>query len=300
MRFKYLIFRGDGLTINEYYNPATASTVVGQANAADAITVGAVLYSNTPAYGYSRPAGADEFTVASFSSRGGTYTDGSVRNKPDLTGPNGGNTTVVLGGPDFDLPENPGGDGFPNFYGTSAAAPHVAAAGALVLEAWKRYEPQAGPLAPASLRDKIVSTARDMQQSGFDFNSGTGLIRTDQAILTFAAPAPTFERLIFPEPAAPATARVSTTAATGFVPGADPFTLTVAGINFTARSRFMMRDQQLTSRLDDETGYLLVEVPRFNGNPPLQIINDPISTSQLDGGKTDFFYFSDKPKQRIV
>ncbi|HRH34623.1 MAG TPA: hypothetical protein PKY12_06165, partial [Catalimonadaceae bacterium] len=66
VHFKYIVFRGDKLTFNEHNT--NSSTIVGQANAKGAITVGAVLYSNTEAFGYNRPTGAEEFTVASFSS----------------------------------------------------------------------------------------------------------------------------------------------------------------------------------------------------------------------------------------
>ncbi|MBL0095098.1 MAG: hypothetical protein IPP46_00450 [Bacteroidetes bacterium] len=59
VKIKYIVFRGDA-TINEH-NQGT-STIVGQANATGAISVGAVLYSNTPVYGVNPP------TVASFSS----------------------------------------------------------------------------------------------------------------------------------------------------------------------------------------------------------------------------------------
>ena len=48
INFKYVVFRGEAV-INEY-NTGT-STIVGQANSHGAMTVGAVLYSNTPAYG---------------------------------------------------------------------------------------------------------------------------------------------------------------------------------------------------------------------------------------------------------
>ncbi len=47
-------------------NTQGTGTVLGQANSSGAISVGAALYLNTPAYGVNPP------TIASFSSRGGT------------------------------------------------------------------------------------------------------------------------------------------------------------------------------------------------------------------------------------
>ena len=70
VRFKYVFFRGNGIISK--YNSGT-STIVGQANAAGAMAVGAVLYSNTPYHGVNPP------TIASFSSTGGTLVNGEVR-----------------------------------------------------------------------------------------------------------------------------------------------------------------------------------------------------------------------------
>ena len=81
VNFKYIFFRSAGLEIQEY--PSNNSTLVGQANAESAIAVGAVLYSNTPAYGLNIP------TPASFSSRGGMIIDGVNRFKPNIMAPNG-------------------------------------------------------------------------------------------------------------------------------------------------------------------------------------------------------------------
>jgi cytoskeletal protein CcmA (bactofilin family) len=99
VKFKYIIFRGDKITVNEYFTGAP--TIVGQANAEGAITVGAVLYNNTrnsSAFDFPPvPEGVEPFTPATFSSRGG-LTNGLDRNKPDFIAPNGVNTTVDLGG----------------------------------------------------------------------------------------------------------------------------------------------------------------------------------------------------------
>ncbi|HEY1871882.1 MAG TPA: hypothetical protein VGG71_12540, partial [Chitinophagaceae bacterium] len=88
VKFKYIILRGNAQILE--YNTGN-STIVGQANADGALTVGAVRYTLTPAYGVASP------TVESFSSIGGTPVNGVLRNKPDICAPDGGNTTVDLG-----------------------------------------------------------------------------------------------------------------------------------------------------------------------------------------------------------
>lgn len=88
-------------------------------------------------------------TPGNFSSTGGT-----LRDQPRITGADG----VATSAPGF----NP-------FYGTSAAAPHVAAIAALALE----LKPG---LTPAQLDYAFSQTAMDIEASGFDRDSGHGLI----------------------------------------------------------------------------------------------------------------------------
>ena len=100
--FKYVVFRSGNNGNFEALPAANASTVVGHANAEGAITVGAVRYDNTPAYG-------GNLVAQQSSSRGGTLTEGSRRNKPDIMAPTGGDTSVNLGAPDYD------NNSFPNW-----------------------------------------------------------------------------------------------------------------------------------------------------------------------------------------
>lgn len=81
VRFKYIIFRGGPTLVD--YNTGTAS-IVGHPNADSAIAVGAMLYTNMPSVTPVWPG------VASFSSRGGTFTQSTTsftqRSKPAYPG----------------------------------------------------------------------------------------------------------------------------------------------------------------------------------------------------------------------
>ena len=168
---KYVVFGEVGF--DEY--DTASSTNYGQANAAGAEAVGAAFYGDTP------PFGTDPPLIESFSSAGGTpilLSTGGIplgapvtREKPGIVAPDGANTSFF----GSDIPED--ADAFPNFFGTSAAAPHAAAYAALLLE----LDPS---LSPQDLRQHMRTTAIDMDDpltggfdTGFDFGTGYGLVR---------------------------------------------------------------------------------------------------------------------------
>lgn len=181
-RIKYVNF-GARPQAMEY--DTKSSTVVGHANAFLATAVAAARYTTTPAF---NPQNTTP-TVEYFSSLGGTpliFDDKGNRHgpivlaKPDLTGPDGGNTTFFpnYAGADYDH------DGFPNFFGTSASAPHVAAVAALLLDT-----PIGKYLPPLVLRGLLQATALDMDNpatpnfdKGFDFRTGFGFVQADAAL----------------------------------------------------------------------------------------------------------------------
>lgn len=197
-RIKYIYFPGDddpddGPTVSIDEHLVGSPTLFGHSNAAGACTVGAVFWFATPAF-------SDQFTnpfaVNPFSAVGGVpiyfRPDGAplgtpeVRRKPNVVGPDGGNTT-------FFGQELNDDDDFPNFFGTSAAAPHVAAVAALMLE----FDPAREP---AQLYADLEATALDMTQvladgeaqpipegTGFDVFSGHGLVQADAAVPLNAA-----------------------------------------------------------------------------------------------------------------
>ena len=146
--------------------PANFATVFAHPNSEGAIAVGAAYYRDTPEFGVSPP------QIESFSSRGGIdilfdtagnrLSSPDDRNKPDIVAPDGTDTTF-FGGFDSD------NSGFPDFFGTSAAAPHAAAVAALQLEC-------APSLSPSDVRRNQADFAIDMEAAGFDNISGPGLI----------------------------------------------------------------------------------------------------------------------------
>jgi hypothetical protein len=187
---KYVSFTPD-LLINEYDNTAS-STLYGHPNAAGAEAVGAAAYYNTP------PFGVDPAVLNGFSSAGGTPilfdTAGTpigpiVRQKPEVVGPDGSNTTF-FGTSDIEP------DGFLNFFGTSAAAPNVAALAAQMLQC-------NSSLTPAQIYSCLETTADDIVERsvlgvvpppvgggggpalpvGFDFDSGFGYVNGPAAMI---------------------------------------------------------------------------------------------------------------------
>jgi hypothetical protein len=168
---KYVyFFSGGAPSINEY--DTQSSTVFGHANAGGAIAVGAAAYFNTTHFGVSPP------VLNSFSSRGGTPVMFDMAgnrlavadpraDKPEIVAPDGTDTTFF--GSDTD------GSGFPNFFGTSAAAPHAAAVAALL---WQ-LRPSS---VPAEVYALLENSAIDMGVAGFDNDSGFGLIQADATL----------------------------------------------------------------------------------------------------------------------
>lgn len=162
---KYIAYGSIGF--NQF--DTASSTVVGHSNATHAQAVGAAYYLQTPPFGTS-PAQLEWFSSAGSTPILFDGTGNSVnilRDKPEIVAPDGTNTTFF--GSDSD------GDGWPNFFGTSAAAPHAAAAAALILE-------QNSLLSPQMVYDILEFSAADMGITGFDLDTGFGLIEVDMAI----------------------------------------------------------------------------------------------------------------------
>ncbi|HTF31902.1 MAG TPA: S8 family serine peptidase, partial [Flavitalea sp.] len=233
VRFKYIIFRGEPTILD--YQTGT-STVVGHANADSAISVGAMLYGNVPPFTPVWPG------VASFSSRGGTVTlrnnTFSTRNKPDLIGPNGVNTSVNLGGAPFN-----DGDIYPNFFGTSAAAPHVAAVAGLLIEGRKKFNLQT-TVSPYEIRQQLISSAGKFSYlpGNFSFEGGYGYVQADSAMVKIANARPIISTLAAVNP--------------GAQNGTQPFMVKITGKYLTSTTQIYVNNSPVPTNIsiDPATG----------------------------------------------
>ena len=176
---------GNGVPAQFIEYNTNSSTCVGHPNAKGAIAVGAAAFFNTPAFNNNLTTAV----VNSFSAKGGApvfikndgksigFDDGKRRAKPEITGPDGGNNSFF----GSDSPNDP--DAYPNFFGTSAAAPHAAAVAALMQQARKVR------MTPAAVLDIMKQSALDMDDPetpgfdiGFDYRTGAGLIQADKCV----------------------------------------------------------------------------------------------------------------------
>jgi hypothetical protein len=173
-----------GLRFDEYATNTGAAW--GHSGAQGAMAVGAAKYqSPTRIEPYSSAGGSPIL----FDIDGNRLATPEVRQNPDIIAPTGVDTTFWSGSFNHDGTVrlvDTDNTGFPNFGGTSAAAPHAAGVAALM----KDLVPSA---TPDAIYGAMKFTAVDMDDpgtrgfdKGFDFKTGRGLIRTDSALQAIA------------------------------------------------------------------------------------------------------------------
>ena len=209
------------LSVDEF--DTASSSVVGHPNAAGAEAVGAAAWYQTKAWGSPLRPTCVPACLDSFSSAGGTpilfngegrlLPGAVIRTKPGLIGPDGGNTSFYQATLGFNVPGSSEDDAFPNFFGTSAAAPHVAAVAALLIDkrtrdiashrrapglraltpdaiynvlrqtaAEVRLRNEGGSLGPQPLRMTAVETSSGQSAKGFSNDGGFGLVDAVRAL----------------------------------------------------------------------------------------------------------------------
>jgi subtilisin family serine protease len=141
-----------------------SGTVSGHAADPNAISVGAVDYHNTPAFGVSPP------QIEPFSSSGPGQTLINATGQQLATPQSDGK--VTLAAPDGNPTTLPSREGLNPFYGTSAATPAAAAIAALMLQ-------EDAALTPAQISAMLAQSALAMANSNV---SGAGLVQADAAV----------------------------------------------------------------------------------------------------------------------
>jgi hypothetical protein len=178
---------GAGSKFNQF--ATNSGTLQGHPAAAGAAAVGAVFFANTPTCGVA-PAVLENYSSAGgdpllFDANGTRLAAPLVRQKPDFVGPDGGNDTFL----GFTLASGGIRDGssvagcqnnpsYPNFFGTSAAAPHVASIAALLLQA----DPSLTPTQIYSvLQQSAVPIGAAPTAGSPNYAAGYGFVQADVA-----------------------------------------------------------------------------------------------------------------------
>jgi hypothetical protein len=260
--FRFIAFRSAGLEFLEY---AGSPTVSGHAITPEAITVGAVDY---------RVAQSPESQV--FSSKAGNLSNLSST-EVDLSAPDGVNTNVNSIGQDID------DDGFTNFFGTSAAAPHVAGAMALLQSAKASWYPSGLSIADLDL----------FKQTATSFGSteiaGAGLIDVNNAFKQIATQTAYLIQLIPEEGKIPSADSLKVTIVGKFFPESE--TVNVGGEDVPAL-KVLFNGVEIEAVLVSDTE-ITANVEPFVGNPPLIVNTTGISPGGTDGGDSDPIFFFD-------
>jgi hypothetical protein len=190
-----VVVEADGADTKITQFATNSGTLQGHPGAAGAAAVGAAFFANTVSCGATTP------TLENFSSAGGDPILFDVngkpqaamtRQKPDFVGPDGGNDTFL----GFKLPTGQdtstvtaclNNAGFPSFFGTSAAAPHVAGIAALLLQA-------NASLTPAQIYTVLQQSAAPIGATPTlanpNYAAGYGFVRADVAATMIPATLP--------------------------------------------------------------------------------------------------------------
>jgi hypothetical protein len=183
---------GAGSQITQF--ETNSGTLQGHPSAVGAAAVGAVFFPNTLSCGATTP------TLELFSSAGGDpilfdqtgkrLATPEIRQKPDFASPDGGNDTFLgftIGGSTgitdpstvSQCANNPS---FPNFFGTSAAAPHAASIAVLLLQADPALTPaQIYSILQQSTAPMGVTPNPTASTPTFNFAAGYGFVLADMA-----------------------------------------------------------------------------------------------------------------------
>jgi subtilase family protein len=190
-----LALEGDGAPVAIDAYATHSGTIQGHPGAAGAIAVGAAFFADTPNCGVSpamlEPYSSEGGTPILFNSSGDRLATPLLRQKPDVVGPDGVNTTFFgyplsdgLATDSSKVAQCANDASYPNFFGTSAATPHVAAGAALLM--------QSNPtITAAQVYQALRVSAAPMDATVPDDIAGFGFVQIGAALGQLPLPSPT-------------------------------------------------------------------------------------------------------------
>jgi hypothetical protein len=273
LNFRMIAFKTSGDVSGaglEFTEPISAPTVSGHAgfDIPKLVTVGASFYGF-----YGSGAGPD---LEPFSSLGAPFASAGGQNKVTITAADGGNTNVLSIGEDilFDP------DLFPNFFGTSAAAPGATAAWALAASAIKQWYPSGVPAGlysdpsfatgnpPDEVTGLFLESASPVSNQDI---GGAGLLRVEDALIGVAAQTPFLSGFTIED---------------GVI-SIDTAQVTLLGDYFTSSSQVIFNGDSVETTYVSETE-LSVTIMPFSGDAAFVVANAaPITESGIDGGESN-------------
>lgn len=159
------------------YITTSSITSYGHCCAAGAIGVAAYDYDIAPALAsHTFKPGVEDFSSNGpvkiyFDAAGNRLASAILRKQPTIAAVDGVNTTFFPPDPTTPNPNDTEGDGFPNFFGTSAATPHAAAIAALLINA--ATVNGLGTLSPADIRSILINSAQKTTDQDLYVSTGT-------------------------------------------------------------------------------------------------------------------------------
>jgi len=276
LSIRYVAYRADGLDFLEY---GGAPTISGHAMTPQANAVASIDFRN-----------GDNPSPQFYSSYGGVLANG-FNASINFAAPDGGNTNVGSIGQDIAFDDDP----FPNFFGTSAAAPHAAGAYAILLSASRSWFPDGFPseaTVTASQTNSVTNALSDQILDLYGQNTvpagdvtrvGSGLIDAQKVFEQIAAKTAKITELKVLDDG---------------TPSADTIRVQILGQYFPDSPTVTFDGQTLEIESSTENE-IIAKVPPFTGNPGLTVDTECQTPGCTDGGPSDPAFFFDGDKRAI-
>ncbi|HWE03926.1 MAG TPA: S8 family serine peptidase [Tepidisphaeraceae bacterium] len=238
-----------GLSTVQY--PGIMSSAWGHGAGQNTISVGAVPFFNAPPFSSVTPIQSEPYSstgpiIYEFDAYGNRLSQPLVLDKPDVSGIDGANTSF------FGYRTSSDPTSLPQFYGTSAAAPNVAAIAALI----DQYHPGATQAKILSALESSATPLNGTPAGRWDAQGGYGLVNAVKALQYFGAPAPVVPTAQFAAVTTPRTTSLATESIyfNEKVTGLDlaDFTLTRnGGANLLTAAQTLTTSNSITFTLDN-------------------------------------------------